>query len=98
MNYWLAESTNLSEMHQPMLDWIENLSKVGERTAYEYYRTRGWVTHQNSDIWCLANAVGDCGNGDPLWANWYAASGWLSQDLQDRSESPLSTSTICKVT
>ena len=57
MNYWLAESTNLSEMHQPMLDWIENLSKVGERTAYEYYRTRGWVTHQNSDIWCLANAV-----------------------------------------
>ena len=84
MNYWLAESTNLSEMHQPMLDWIENLSKVGERTAYEYYRTRGWVTHQNSDIWCLANAVGDCGNGDPLWANWYAASGWLSQDLWER--------------
>ena len=84
MNYWLSESTNLSEMHQPMLDWVENLSKVGERAAYEYYRMRGWVTHQNSDIWCLANAVGDCGNGDPLWANWYAASGWLSQDLWER--------------
>lgn len=84
MNYWLAESTNLSEMHEPMIDWVCNVSAVGERVAYEYYRKRGWVAHQNSDIWGLANAVGDCGNGDPLWANWYAASGWLCQDLWER--------------
>ena len=84
MNYWLVESTNLSEMHEPMLKWVENLSKVGERVAWEYYRAHGWVTHQNSDIWCLANAVGNCGDGDPVWANWYAASGWLSQDLWER--------------
>ena len=81
MNYWPVETTNLSELHAPMLDWVCNLSKSGKRTASEYYGTRGWVTHQNSDIWCLSNAVGNCGDGDPLWANWYMASGWLCQDL-----------------
>ena len=81
MNYWPVETTNLSELHEPMLTWVCNLSRSGERTAHEYYRTRGWVAHQNSDIWCLSNAVGNCGDGDPLWANWYMASGWLCQDL-----------------
>ncbi len=84
MNYWPSETANLSEMHQPMLDWVKNLSVVGERVAKEYYNLGGWMAHHNSDIWCLANAVGDCGNGDPLWANWYAASGWLCQDLWER--------------
>lgn len=29
-NYWLAENTNLSEMHQPFLGFIENLEKQVE--------------------------------------------------------------------
>jgi alpha-L-fucosidase 2 len=81
MNYWLAEQTNLSEMHLPLLDWIQDLSKTGSVTANEYYKAKGWVAHHNSDIWGLSNAVGDLGDGSPTWANWYMGGTWLCQHL-----------------
>jgi len=81
MNYWPAESGNLSELHRPLLNFIGNLSQTGQRTAQEYYRAKGWVAHHNSDIWALSNAVGNIGGGDPLWANWYMGAAWLSQHL-----------------
>lgn len=81
MNYWPSEVTNLSEMHQPLLDWIQHLAKTGKETAQEYYKTKGWVAHHNSDIWALSNAVGDRGAGDPVWANWYMGGNWLCQHL-----------------
>jgi alpha-L-fucosidase 2 len=81
MNYWPAEETNLSEMHQPLIDFIGNLAVTGKATAAEFYHTRGWAVHHNSDIWALSNPVGDLGNGDPTWANWTMGSPWLSQHL-----------------
>lgn len=81
MNYWPAEVTNLSELHQPLFELTKNLSKTGVQTAKEYYNLPGWVAHHNSDIWALSNAVGDVGDGDPMWANWNEAAGWLSQHL-----------------
>lgn len=81
MNYWPAESGNLSEMHQPLLDWVQELSKSGAVTAKDYYGCKGWVAHHNSDAWCLTNPVGDFGDGDPQWANWYMGGNWLSQHL-----------------
>ena len=36
-NYWLAENTNLSEMHAPLLGFIGNLSKTGEITARTFF-------------------------------------------------------------
>lgn len=81
MNYWPAEVANLSEMHQPLLQFIQNLSKTGKVTAHEYYRAKGWVAHHNTDIWGLSNAVGDRGDGDPNWANWYMGGNWLCQHL-----------------
>jgi alpha-L-fucosidase 2 len=81
MNYWPAEVTNLSEMHQPLLDWIQHLAKTGHETAYDYYRAKGWVANHNSDIWALSNAVGDVGAGDPVWANWPMGGNWLCQHL-----------------
>jgi alpha-L-fucosidase 2 len=81
MNYWPAEVTNLSEMHQPLLDWIKDLSVTGTRTAKEFYQARGWVAHHNSEIWGTSNPVGDTGSGDPVWANWYMGANWLCQHL-----------------
>lgn len=81
MNYWLAEQTNLSEMHSPLFDWIADLSQTGKVTANQYYKTRGWVAHHNSDIWGLSNAVGNFGDGAPTWANWYMGGAWLCQHL-----------------
>lgn len=81
MNYWPAESTNLSEMHLPLMSFIKDLSVTGARTAKEFYGLNGWVAHHNSEIWATSNAVGDVGNGDPVWANWYMGGNWLSQHL-----------------
>ena len=81
MNYWPAEIANLSEMHEPLIDLIQNLAVTGKRTAKEFYNLDGWVVHHNSDIWALSNPVGDLGNGDPKWANWAMGANWLCQHL-----------------
>ena len=81
MNYWPAEVTNLSEMHLPLMSWIQDLSETGKVTAKEFYGAKGWVAHHNADIWGLSNPVGDVGAGDPVWANWYMGGNWLCQHL-----------------
>jgi alpha-L-fucosidase 2 len=81
MNYWPAEETNLSEMTMPLISFIKNLSVTGKVTATQFYHTKGWAVHHNSDIWGLSNPVGDIGHGDPMWANWTMGSPWLSQHL-----------------
>jgi len=82
MNYWPVESTNLSELHQPLIDLIKELSVTGKRTAKDFYNiNNGWVVNHNSDIWALSNPVGDVGNGDPKWANWAMGANWLSRHL-----------------
>ncbi len=81
-NYWLAENTNLSEMHIPLMDFIENLAKTGKITAKTFYGVQdGWAACHNSDIWAMSNPVGDFGKGDPVWANWNMGGTWLSTHL-----------------
>lgn len=81
MNYWPAETLNLSEMHMPLLEFIKAAAVTGAVTSKEFYHTGGWAVHHNSDIWALSNPVGDIGHGDPMWANWTMGSPWLSQHL-----------------
>ena len=80
-NYWLAENTNLSEMHMPFLQFIANLATTGKTTAKTFYNMPGWVAHHNSDIWAMSNPVGNFGNGDPVWANWAMGGTWVSTHL-----------------
>jgi len=81
MNYWPAESTNLAELHEPLLDFIERLAANGHTTARVNYGARGWVAHHNTDIWAQTAPVGAFGTGDPVWANWHGASAWLSRHM-----------------
>jgi alpha-L-fucosidase 2 len=80
-NYWLAENTNLSEMHLPLLSFIKNISITGRITAKTFYGVNGWAACHNSDIWAMSNPVGDFGHGDPNWANWNMGGTWLSTHL-----------------
>jgi alpha-L-fucosidase 2 len=82
MNYWLAETTNLSECHLPLFDLIEGLSVNGRKTAEINYGARGWVSHHNADLWRQTAPTGD-GTGKPMWANWPMSAGWLCQHLWD---------------
>jgi alpha-L-fucosidase 2 len=80
MNYWLAETTNLSECHLPLFDLIEGLSVNGRKTAEINYGARGWVAHHNTDLWRHTAPTGE-GTGNPMWANWPMSAGWLCQHL-----------------
>ncbi|MBC8140381.1 MAG: glycoside hydrolase family 95 protein, partial [Armatimonadetes bacterium] len=66
MNYWLAETTNLSECHEPLLRFICELAITGAETARINYGMSGWTAHHNSDLWRKSSPVG----GEPMWANW----------------------------
>ncbi|GGF20695.1 glycoside hydrolase family 95 protein [Flavobacterium limi] len=81
-NYWLAENTNLSEMHLPLLSFIKNLSVTGKITAKTFYGVdKGWAAGHNSDIWAMTNPVGQFGKEDPMWACWPMAGAWLSTHI-----------------
>ena len=81
MNYWPAETTNLAETHEPLMDFVEHLALNGRETARINYGARGWVAHHNSDVWAQTAPVGDYGGGDPVWASWHGASAWLSRHM-----------------
>ena len=51
MNYWLAETTNLGEMHLPLFDLIKSIQKPGAKTAKVHYNARGWVVHPVTNAW-----------------------------------------------
>lgn len=85
MNYWLAENTNLSECHQPLFDFIKQLSVNGAKTAKVNYNiTEGWVEHHNSDIWAKTSTVGNY-DTDPKastrYSAWPMGGAWLSTHL-----------------
>lgn len=76
MNYWLAESTNLSECHLPLFDHLQRMQKTGVITAWEMYGCRGWVAHHNTNLW------GDTAPVD-RWegAIWPMGAAWLCTHL-----------------
>ncbi len=82
-NYWPAENTNLSEMHESLLSFINNISKTGKITAKTFYGIDGWAAAHNSDIWAMSNPVGDFGKGEPVWANWTMGGAWLSTHIYE---------------
>lgn len=81
MNYWHAETCNLSECHAPLFDLIEGVSKNGAETARINYHGDGWVSHHNIDLWRQSGPVGDHGHGSPTWANWQMSGPWLCAHL-----------------
>jgi len=87
MNYWPAESTNLSELHQPLLDFIGRLAINGKKTAeINYGIQKGWVAHHNTDIWAKTSPAGGYDwdpAASPRWSAWPMAGAWLSTHLYD---------------
>lgn len=76
MNYWPAEKTNLSALHEPFLKMVTELAAAGEETARVMYGSRGWMAHHNTDIWRATGAIDGA-----FWGNWNAGGGWTSQHL-----------------
>ena len=82
MNYWHAETTNLSECHIPLIDMVKDLSRNGAATAQINYGADGWVSHHNIDLWRQSAPVGMGTHfADPTWANFCMSGPWLCQHL-----------------
>jgi len=76
MNYWPPEKTNLSELTEPLITMVKELSTTGTTTAKNMYGVRGWMAHHNTDIWRINGAVDGA-----FWCIWSNGGGWLSQHL-----------------
>ncbi|MDR2840155.1 MAG: glycoside hydrolase family 95 protein [Paludibacter sp.] len=76
MNYWPAESTNLTEMHEPLLAMVKEVAETGAHTARLMYGCRGWVLHHNTDLWRITAPVDRAASG-----MWTGGGAWLCQHL-----------------
>lgn len=82
MNYWPAETCNLPECAEPLMSFIDELSRPGTKTASENYGHPGWCAHHNIDLWRASNPMGE-GVGKPTWANWAMSGAWLCAHLYE---------------
>jgi alpha-L-fucosidase 2 len=80
MNYWIAEPTNLGDLHEPLFDLIDMVrnssSGTGSEVATKYYKARGFVIHHNTDVWGDAVPVDGVAYGI-----WPMGGAWLSLHL-----------------
>ena len=85
MNYWPVETTGLQECFEPLLSFIERLSKEGAKTAkINYGIDKGWLAHHNSDAWAQTSPTGGYDqdpSGTPRWSCWPMAGVWFCQHL-----------------
>jgi alpha-L-fucosidase 2 len=78
MNYWLSESTNLGELQEPFIDFIDALRPNARRTAREVYGMRGIVAHYTTDPWHFTEPTGAVNYG--MWPMGIA---WSCQNIWD---------------
>lgn len=76
MNYWLAEITNLSELHLPLFDLIESLVEPGKQTAKVHYNSEGWVVHPITNVWGYT-APGEMSS----WGMHVSGGAWISAHI-----------------
>ncbi len=80
MNYWPAEVANLSDCHLPLMRFIKDVAKEGQKTAKAYFNAPGWMANHTQNPWFdtspsyLPACIGPtCG-------------GWLAQHLWQHYE------------
>jgi alpha-L-fucosidase 2 len=76
MNYWLSELTNLSELHQPFLDFIDALRPDARKTAKDMYGIDGTVAHFTTDVWHFTEPY-----GKTQWAMWPMGMAWCADHM-----------------
>ncbi|MGB8490263.1 MAG: glycoside hydrolase family 95 protein, partial [Bacteroidales bacterium] len=81
MNYWPSEITNLTEMNEPLVQMVRELSQSGRQTAKDMYGAQGWVLHHNTDMWRINGPIDGA-----FWGMWPMGGAWLCQHLLDKYE------------
>lgn len=76
MNYFGVESANLQEYASPLIELTKELMDQGSQVAKEHYGARGWVCHQNTDIWRAVAPM-----DGPTWGTFTTGGAWLTTQL-----------------
>ncbi|HRR09926.1 MAG TPA: glycoside hydrolase family 95 protein [Rhodothermales bacterium] len=76
MNYWAVDSANLSELSEPLITMVKELTDQGTQVAQEHYGAKGWVFHQNTDLWRVAAPM-----DGPSWGTFTTGGAWLTTHL-----------------
>ena len=76
MNYWPAETCNISETTDPLFSMIKDLSETGAITAKQMYDCNGWMAHHNTDLWRIAGPVDGA-----TWGMYPNGGAWLATHL-----------------
>ena len=76
MNYWPVETANLSELSEPLITMVKELTDQGTEVAKEHYGADGWVFHQNTDLWRVAAPM-----DGPTWGTFTVGGAWLTTHL-----------------
>lgn len=78
MNYWLAETGSLQELVQPLERFTHEVAEAGTATAREHWNARGWVLHQNTDLWRSTTPM-----DGPSWGAWPVGGAWIMTNLYE---------------
>jgi alpha-L-fucosidase 2 len=78
MNYWPAETGNLPEMVEPLERFAHEVAEAGATTAREHWNARGWVLHQNTDLWRATTPM-----DGPSWGAWPMGGAWIMTNLYE---------------
>ncbi|WMT39044.1 hypothetical protein RE628_16120 [Paenibacillus sp. D2_2] len=92
MNYWIAETGNLPECHEPLFDFIDRLVINGQKTAADLYGARGFTAHSSSNIWAESGLFG-------AWTPaifWPMGGAWLALHLWEHYRYNLSEAFLCE--
>jgi alpha-L-fucosidase 2 len=92
MAYWPVESSNLSELSQPLTKMVDELTDHGSQVAKEHYGASGWVFHQNTDIWRVAAPM-----DGPTWGTFTVGGAWLTTHLWEHYLYTLNTDYLKEV-
>ena len=76
MNYWPAEVANLGDFTEPLVRMVRELTVQGGQVAREHYGARGWVEHQNTDLWRVAAPMDGA-----YWGAFTTGGAWLCTQL-----------------
>jgi alpha-L-fucosidase 2 len=78
MNYWPSEITNLGELHEPFIDFIDALRPNARRTAKDVYGMKGIVAHYTTDVWHYTEPTGAI-----VYGMWPMGIAWSCQNIWD---------------
>lgn len=75
MNYWPAEVTNLSELHEPLFDFTDDLIETGKKAASKNFEMQGSVLPHTTDLWKIPFLQAETA----FWGGWIGAGAWMGR-------------------